>query len=95
MIIVSNTYQCKLFFERKVVLRSSQTGRVVSRLRTDGLDKMRQKLFWRLVLGWLLLLSAANLQASPVTAMDIVGREVPLQQPAKKVILADARAIQA
>ncbi|ENY5363433.1 TPA: hypothetical protein ACX3KH_003035 [Raoultella ornithinolytica] len=56
---------------------------------------MRQKLFWRLVLGWLLLLLAANLQASPVTAMDIVGREVPLQQPAKRVILTDARAIQA
>jgi ABC-type Fe3+-hydroxamate transport system substrate-binding protein len=41
------------------------------------------------------LLFAANLQASPVTATDIAGREVTLQQPAKRVILADARAIQA
>lgn len=56
---------------------------------------MRQKLFWQLVLSWLLLLSAANLQASPVTVTDIAGREVTLQQPAKRVILADARAIQA
>ncbi|MFK3707384.1 iron complex transport system substrate-binding protein [Raoultella sp. BIGb0138] len=56
---------------------------------------MRQQFLWRRVLGCLLLLSAANLQASPVTVTDIAGREVTLQQPAKRVILADARAIQA
>ncbi|TCQ77352.1 hypothetical protein EC841_1011174 [Raoultella ornithinolytica] len=70
MIIISNTCQCKLFFEPTVVLHASQ--RVgLCRCYLDW-ENERETLVAAGV-NRLYLLFAANLQASPVTVMDSAG----------------------
>lgn len=39
------------------------------------------------------LLMVSAVQAAPIVVTDVAGREVTLQQPAQRVILADARAL--
>ena len=45
--------------------------------------------------GWppAFLLLAGAAQAAPIVVTDVAGRQVTLPQPAKRVILADARAL--
>lgn len=56
---------------------------------------MKSGIWWRVAVGWFMVLMAVQAQAEPVKVKDIAGREVTLAQPAKRVILADARALQA
>ncbi|MFJ5160925.1 ABC transporter substrate-binding protein [Pantoea sp. NPDC088449] len=49
----------------------------------------------RALLASLLLTAAACVAADPITVTDIAGRQVTLAHPAQRVILADARALQA
>lgn len=70
MIIISNTYQCKLFFEPTIVLHASQLAGLC-RCYLDW-ENERETLVAAGV-NRPYLLFAANLQASPVTGMDIAG----------------------
>lgn len=56
---------------------------------------MKSGMWWRVAFGWLVLLTVVQVQAEPIKIKDIAGREVTLPQPAKRIILADARALQA